>query len=87
MKLKRAHKYSVSTKNALLIVVELLDQKLIECSVGVESLAQECLDIVLSRLQINEETFYFGLQHLNKQHRLEYNLGIHDVANAYQHLL
>ena len=66
-RLKRTHRYDVSTKNALLILVELLDQKEIECSVSIDSPAQECLDIVLNRLQVQSEGFYFGLQYLNKQ--------------------
>ncbi|XP_063719913.1 tyrosine-protein phosphatase non-receptor type 14-like, partial [Symsagittifera roscoffensis] len=66
-KLKRTHKYDVSVKNALLVVVELLDQREMECSVANDSSAQECVNIVLNRLQVHAEGFYFGLQYLNKQ--------------------
>ncbi len=66
-KLKRTRRYDVSSKNALLVMVELLDQRVIECSVAVDSVAQDCLDIVLNRLQVQSEAFYFGLQYLNKQ--------------------
>ncbi|XP_034943965.1 tyrosine-protein phosphatase non-receptor type 14 [Chelonus insularis] len=61
--LKKSRQYNVVSKNQYVICVELLDQTSIECTLGVDSLGQECLENITQRLGLGQPEF-FGLKYI-----------------------
>ncbi|CAG5099877.1 Similar to Ptpn14: Tyrosine-protein phosphatase non-receptor type 14 (Mus musculus) [Cotesia congregata] len=61
--LKKSRQYNVVSKNQYVICVELLDQTSIECTLGIDSLGQECLENVTQRLGLGQPDF-FGLRYI-----------------------
>lgn len=54
LRLKKAGKYSVSTKNAFLVTVNLLDNSRKDFTLNEESTGQECLLHIAQKLDITE---------------------------------
>lgn len=61
--LKKSRQYNVVSKNQYVICVELLDTTTIECTLGVDSTGQECLNNVAQRLGLGQPEF-FGLRYV-----------------------
>ncbi|KAH0539524.1 tyrosine-protein phosphatase non-receptor type 14-like [Cotesia glomerata] len=61
--LKKSRQYNVVSKNQYVICVELLDQTSIECTLGIDSLGQECLENLTQRLGLGQPEF-FGLRYI-----------------------
>lgn len=66
LKLKKSRQYNVSSKNLLVISVELLDNTTVECTLSSHSLGQECLSNVCQRLGLLQPQ-YFGLRFISKK--------------------
>lgn len=61
--LKKSRQYNVVSKNQYVICVELLDATSIECTLGIDSVGQECLNNVTQRLGLGQPEF-FGLRYV-----------------------
>lgn len=53
-RLRRARRYTVSSKNSYVVCVNLLDNTLIECTLTANSTGQECLENIAQRIELNE---------------------------------
>ena len=47
-------RYDVSTRNAYVVCIHLLNGSLIECTLTSESTGQECLENIAQRIQLSE---------------------------------
>ena len=54
LRLRRARRYNVSSKNSYVVCVHLLDNTLIEATLNAESTGQECLENIAQRIELNE---------------------------------
>ena len=50
----KAKKYDVSSKNAYLVCVRLLDNGLMECTLTSDSTGQECLENIAQRINLSQ---------------------------------
>ncbi|CAC5426761.1 PTPN14_21 [Mytilus coruscus] len=66
IKFKRTRRYEISSKNALVVGVHMLDNSYLECTLTSESTGQQCLDSIAQRIEL-EETQYFGLRYVTKK--------------------
>lgn len=66
IRFKRTRRYEISSKNALVIGVHMLDNSFLECTLTSESTGQQCLDSIAQRIEL-EETQYFGLRYVTKK--------------------
>ena len=53
-RLRRARRYTVSSKNSYVVCVNLLDNTLIECTLTADSTGQECLENIAQRIELNQ---------------------------------
>ncbi|KAL7298267.1 hypothetical protein TKK_0008619 [Trichogramma kaykai] len=56
--LKKSRQYNVLSKNQYMICIELLDSTTIECTLNVNSLGQECLENVTSRVALGQPEYF-----------------------------
>lgn len=54
IKFKRTRRYEISSKNALVVGVHMLDNSYLECTLTVESTGQQCLDSIAQRIELEE---------------------------------
>lgn len=66
LKLNKSRQYNVVSKSLFVISIELLDGVVVECTLGSDSLGQECLENVCQRLVINQPEL-FGLRYASRQ--------------------
>lgn len=59
LKLKRARRYTVSSKSCLVTRIQLLNGEFVEFTLSVESTGQECLEAVAQRLELREVCMCF----------------------------
>lgn len=50
----KARKYDVSSKNAYVVCVRLLDNSLMECTLSSDSIGQECLENISQRIELGQ---------------------------------
>ncbi|ESO83487.1 hypothetical protein LOTGIDRAFT_133290 [Lottia gigantea] len=65
-RLKKTKRYEISTKNAFIVGVYLLDNSFLECTLTADSTGKECLDSIGQRIELTE-THYFGLRYVTKK--------------------
>ncbi|KAK6182292.1 hypothetical protein SNE40_010006 [Patella caerulea] len=65
-RLKKTKRYEISTKNAFIVGVYLLDNSFLECTLTSDSTGHECLDSIAQRIEITE-THFFGLRYVTKK--------------------
>lgn len=54
IKFKRTRRYEISSKNALVVGVHMLDNSYLECTLTSESTGQQCLDSIAQRIELEE---------------------------------
>lgn len=64
--LRKARRYNVSSRNAYVVCVNMLDNNLIECTLTADGTGHDCLQNIAQRIHLNE-IYYFGLQYVNKK--------------------
>ena len=64
--LGKARRYNVSSRNAYVVCVNMLDNQLIECTLTADGTGHDCLQNIAQRIHLNE-IYYFGLQYVNKK--------------------
>lgn len=54
LKLKRTKRYEVSSKNAYVVGIHMLDSSFLECTLSSDSKGGECLDSISQRIELSE---------------------------------
>jgi len=54
IRFKRTRRYDISSKNAYLVEVQMLDNSIMACSLTSESSGHECLDGVAQKIDLQE---------------------------------
>ncbi|XP_002737031.1 tyrosine-protein phosphatase non-receptor type 21-like [Saccoglossus kowalevskii] len=68
LKLKKTRRYYVSGRNSYVARIQLLDNTILECTLGPENSGSDCLAMLGQKLQL-EELEYFGLLYTNKNYK------------------
>ena len=61
IRFKRTRRYEISSKNALVIGVHMLDNSYLECTLTSESTGQQCLDSIAQRIELEEVKLFIFL--------------------------